>query len=116
MTQQIQDGDQKITTYMNERFYENEWNLQRKTSIMETQGKLKHDLARSMNDSITRIGTRIDAMEESSQVSSTSLGTRLVVLSQKQDSQHNDLLQGLSQIDDIKTKLSVNTRQIHVPM
>ena len=114
LTHQILEGDRKITSHLNDRIYETERNLERKigSSILETQGKLKQDLSRNINDSITRLSSRIDDMEDSSQASASSLGSRISVLSQKQDSQHSDLLQGLSQIDEIKNKLSTNSRKI----
>ena len=114
LTQQILDGDRKLTNQMNDRLRENEINIERKIdiSITDCQSNLKLDLARSINDSMARFTSRLDNMEESTYASTNGLEKRIGVLSQKQDTHHSEMMQGLGQIEELKGKAAQTARRM----
>ena len=80
-------------------------------SAIYCQSKLKLDMAKNMNDTMAHLNTRIDMMEEASQASSAQLTSRFGAFAQKQESHHSDLIQGMSQIEEMKTRLAYNSKK-----
>ena len=110
----INDGDRRIFDEINTRFGTNEMNIERKIieSSIDCQSKLKLDMAKNMNDTMAHLNTRIDMMEEASHASSAQLTSRFGAFAQKQESHHSDLIQGMSQIEEMKTRLAYNSKKI----
>ena len=110
----IKEGDRKMVDEIHTNLKTNEMNIERKiiASSNDCQSKLKIDLTKSINDTMTRLNDRIDLIEEASQSSHTHITNKLSSLSQKQDSHHTELIQGMSQIEEMKSRLAYNTRKI----
>ena len=110
----IKEGDRKMVDEINNKLETNQINIERKIieSSIDCQSKLKLDITKSMNDTMNRLNSRIDLLEESSQSSHTKITNRLSSLAQKQDSHHSELIQGMSQIEEMKSRLAYNTKKL----
>ena len=110
----IQDGEQKLSYHLNQRLELNEMTMETKIkgSIAECQLKMQTEIIENANATISKINGKIERMDEANQTFSDRLNKRFVDFTQKQELHQSELLQGLSQIEEMKTRVTNSARRV----